>query len=77
MFQPTSHDWPQIQGKDLEPADIGRIVCYHSLVGPAETGKLSSYRPDGSIFVRFRAAASQRCDGRSLTWHPPTTTERP
>lgn len=73
MFTPSDSDWPQIEGKPLEPVDRGRLVAYHPVIGKVDIGVLSSYRPDGTIFIRFRGPRAERCEGHNLTWHPPAT----
>ena len=63
-----------IDVKSLTEADIGRNVVYrphHALDGPVsewEYGKLSSFRKDGSIFVRFKGPQGERCDPENLFW---------
>lgn len=63
-----TESWPKIEGKPLDEADIGRWVTYTTPHGEKQRGSLSSYRPDGSIFVRFSGPGGERCDPRQLTW---------
>jgi len=60
--------WPRIEGKLLEPSDVGRNVTYTHLHGERDFGKLSSYREDGAIFVRFKGPNGERCDPEQLSW---------
>jgi hypothetical protein len=59
---------PLIQGKLLEPTDIGRNVTYTTSHGDKHFGQLSSYRDDGAIFVRFNGPRGERCPAEKLTW---------
>lgn len=73
MFKPDPDEWPRIEGKELEPADLGRTVTYHLMTGIILSGVIVRYQPDGSIFVRFKGPYPDRCDGSTLTWAPRTT----
>lgn len=61
----------RIQGKELVPEDIGRPVVYRD---PSkrhdEVGVLSSFREDGSVFVRFLGPVGQRCAPERLSFVP-------
>ena len=64
---------PRIEDRELTEADLGRNVTYvpnHAKDNPSqwERGKLSSFRPDGAIFVRFRGPNGERCDPENLRW---------
>lgn len=59
---------PSIQGKELDESDIGRNVTYVPSYGHPEYGELSSFRPDGAIFVRFKGPNGERCDPSDLRW---------
>lgn len=64
---------PKIEDKELEPSDVGRWVIYipnHAAENPMqwERGKLSSFRDDGAIFVRFKGPNGERCDPGNLRW---------
>lgn len=59
---------PMIQGKILTEDDLGRNVTYNPRFGKREFGKLSSFREDGAIFVRFKGPNGERCDPEDLIW---------
>lgn len=59
---------PTIQGKELTRQDIGRKVCYTAPHGAVEFGEISSFRDDGSIFVRFKGPNGERCPADRLSW---------
>jgi hypothetical protein len=56
-----------IEQKVLDETDIGRGVIYNNGYGK-EYGKLSSFREDGAIFVRFLGPNGERCNPESLKW---------
>lgn len=58
----------KIQGQELRPDDIGRWVTFTSMFGNKERGVLSSFRSDGSIFVRFKGPDGERCNPEDLSW---------
>lgn len=63
----------KIEGQTLTSDDLGRTVVYvpnHAAEDPKqwEHGKLSSFRPDGSIFVRFKGPTGERCNPENLRW---------
>lgn len=64
----TESKHPMIDGKPLDPSDIGRRVIYTSSHGERERGVLSSYRDDGAVFVRFKGPHGERCQAGRLTW---------
>jgi hypothetical protein len=57
-----------IGGRALKPSDIGCNVTYVPKYGQREHGKLSSYRDDGAIFVRFKGPGGERCNPEDLEW---------
>jgi len=63
----------KIEGQVLVETDLGRNVVYvpmHAKDDPKqwEHGKLSSYREDGAIFVRFKGPTGERCNPEDLRW---------
>lgn len=59
---------PCIEGKPLTPDDLERNVTFTYRHGRRVFGKLSSYREDGAIFVRFAGPGGELCDAELLTW---------
>ena len=64
----TDTNTPQIESKELTPDDIGRNVTFTYAHGERVFGKLSSYREDGAIFVRFKGPNGELCDAEALSW---------
>lgn len=61
-------DHPKIDGKLLDPSDLGRWVTYTASHGGKERGILSSFRANGAIYVRFKGPHGERCPAENLTW---------
>lgn len=62
-----------IDPKTLTLDDLGRHVVYKPFYfrdDPTrwENGVISSYREDGTIFVRFKGPNGERCNSQDLWW---------
>lgn len=60
--------WPVVEGRYLTEEDISREIIYLNPNGDQENGRLSSFREDGSVFVRFLGPTGERCPAASLRW---------
>lgn len=62
---------PEIEGKRLDESDIGRLIIYKDPYGSDEIGVLSSFREDGTIFVRFKGPNGENSPPDRLHWVSP------
>lgn len=67
---------PEIDGKPLEPSDLGREVIYRAPRGEFRKGVLASYTPAGGVWVRFNGPTGERTPAALLLWPEALTPER-